>query len=295
MKVLAISLFLAWTSVCAQSPVPGQPPAKNEAPPPPLPDLPDSEVIAILPDNTPFTMGDVRKYMAALPPENQTLAQRDPRLWIQSWSRMYMMAKLAEKDKLDERSPTKEQLEFQRLLLLAQAEMQYKLETITVEGPEIAKHYDEVKDRYKQVKVSAIYVSFGDKGLKEDQAKAKAEKLLAQIRKGADFTKLVHENSDDVTSREKDGYFATLSRTDNIPDALRNAVFQLKEGETSEPVRQPNGFYLLRAEKISYRPLADVRSDIFTELKNQKVQEWLNGSSKEQDPKFVNPKFPVAK
>jgi len=103
-------------------------------------------------------------------------------------------------------------------------------------------------------------VSFGKggKATTEDEAKAKATKLLADIRGGADFVKLVKENSDDETSKAKDGDFATLRRTDNIPDAIRAAVFSLKQGEVSEPVRQPNGFYLLRADEVRYRPLSQV-------------------------------------
>jgi len=236
-------------------------------------------------------MGDVRKYIAALPPESQPMALRDPKAWIEGWSRMVKMARMAETEKLDERSPVKEQLEFQRLYLLANAEMSDKLTTTSVEGPQIASQYDATKDKYKQVKVNAIYIAFGEKGVTEAQAKAKAEKLLAQIRQGADFAKLARANSDDETSKAKDGYFATLTPADNIPDALRAAVFQLKQGETSAPIRQPNGFYLLRAEQVGYRPLSQVRDQIFTELKNQKFQEWLNDMAKQAQPKFVNPAF----
>jgi peptidyl-prolyl cis-trans isomerase C len=291
MKFLAILVFTLWGVAHAQTPAPPPPPAP-QAPPPELPDLPDSTVIAELDDHTPFTMGDVRKYMAALPPESRPMAMRDPRTWIQSWSRMLQLARLAEKEKLDERSPAKEQLEFQRLLLLAQLEMQDKLLNTDVDSAEIAQEYDLTKDKYKQVKVNAIYIAFGDKGLTEAQAKAKAEKLLVQIRKNADFAKLARENSDDETSKAKDGYFATLTPSDNIPDALRAAVFQLKAGETSDPVRQPNGFYLLRAEQITYKPLSQVRDQIFSEVKNKKFQEWLNAMGKQAEPKFVNSTFP---
>ena len=71
--------------------------------------------------------------------------------------------------------------------------------------------------------------------------------------------KLVKENSDDETSRAKDGDFATLRSSDNIPDAFRATVFALKKGEVSEPLKQPNGFYLLRAEEVTVRPLSEVR------------------------------------
>jgi peptidyl-prolyl cis-trans isomerase C len=288
MKVLAISLFIAFSFACAQTPAPPKAPAE-------LPDLPDSAVIAEFGDQTKFTMGDFRKYVAAMPPETQALALADPQTWIEGFAHMKQMADLAEKDKLYEHSPLKEQLELQRLYALANAEGADKLLNILVEGPEITRQYDLVKDKYKQVKVSAIYIAFGQPGLKEDQAKAKAEKLLAQIRKGADFAKLARENSDDETSKAKDGFFATLTPSDNIPDALRTAVFKLKEGETSEPVRQPNGFYLLRAGQVSYKPLAEVRDQIFNDMKNQRFQDWLNKMAKEATPKFPNPAFPVKK
>jgi hypothetical protein len=51
----------------------------------------------------------------------------------------------------------------------------------------------------------------------------------------------------------------------------------------------------LRAEQITYKPLSEVRDQIFTELKNQKFQEWLAEMSKQAEPKFVNPAFPAEK
>jgi peptidyl-prolyl cis-trans isomerase C len=294
MKFLAISLFAAWSVVCAQTPAVPPSPAPAQAPPQ-LPNLPDATVIAEFPDGTQFTMGEFRKYFEALPPENQPEALRNPKLAIEGWAHLKQMSGLAIKEKLDQRSPLKEQIEMQRQVMLANAEAANKLLNIVVDGQEIAKRYDAEKEKYKQVKVSAIYISYGEKGVTEQQAKAKADKLLAQIRKGADFAKLARENTDDETGKSKDGFLAVLSQSDNIPDALRAAVFQLKEGETSEPVRQPNGFYLLRAGQITYKPLSDVRDLIFNDLKNQKFQEWLAEMSKQADPKFVNPAFPVVK
>src|SRR5579872_1154617 len=189
MKVLAIFLFAAWSLVYAQ-PAPAPPPADSGKHPTELPNLPDNAVIAEFADHTMFTMGDLRKYIESMPPETQALAVADPLTWIQGFARMRQMAALAEKDKLNERSPLKEQLEMQRLYAMANAAMADKLLNIGVEGPEITSQYDATKDKYKQIKVSAIYIAFGDKGLTEVQAKAKAEKLLAQIRKGADFAKL---------------------------------------------------------------------------------------------------------
>jgi parvulin-like peptidyl-prolyl isomerase len=179
------------------------------------------------------------------------------------------------------------------LMILSQAELAGALNSIIVEPAEIVKYYDTDKERFKEIRVKAIYVSFGKGGKapSEDEAKAKAARLLAEIRGGTDFVKLVKENSDDETSKAKDGDFATLRRNDNIPDAIRAAVFSLKQGEVTEPVRQPNGFYLLRAEEVQYRPLSQVRDEIFTELRQRHYSQWLEQTNKDAKVEFTSPAF----
>lgn len=99
--------------------------------------------------------------------------------------------------------------------------------------------------------------------------------MLKQIRGGADFVKMVRQHSEDQTSAAKDGDFGNLRRGDNLPDAVRNAIFSLKQGEVSEPVRQPNGFYLFRAEKVNAQPFEQVRDEIFSELREKRFREWM--------------------
>jgi parvulin-like peptidyl-prolyl isomerase len=185
--------------------------------------------------------------------------------------------------------------------VLATAQINAAINRVVVEPADIAKYYDANKQKYTQVRVKAIYIAFSDeaassagKGKKpstETEAKAKAAKLKAALKNGADFVKLVKENSDDETSREKDGDFATLRSTDNIPDAFRAAVFALKQGEVSEPLKQPNGFYLLRAEEVTVRPLADVRDEIYNDLKSNRSDEWLRGMDRDAKVQIVNPAF----
>jgi peptidyl-prolyl cis-trans isomerase C len=187
--------------------------------------------------------------------------------------------------------------------VLLQAAINDKLNSFVVEPADIVKHYDTNKSKYEQVKVKAIYIAYSDnpssasgkgkKPLTEPEAKAKAEKLLAQIRAGADFVKLVKENSEDEMSRDKDGEFATLHFSDNIPDAFRAAIFKLKTGEVTEPLKQPNGYYLLRAEDVSFRPLSEVRDEIYNEIKNQRFNQWMDTLNREttvqSNPAFAPP------
>jgi peptidyl-prolyl cis-trans isomerase C len=181
---------------------------------------------------------------------------------------------------------------------LSQAAAQYLVISQTVDESERTNYYNAHKEDYRQVKVKAIKIAFGTasksgpKVLTEEEAKAKAARLLAAIRGGADFVRLVHENSDDATSKARDGDFATLTPSDNIPDAMRAAVFRLKAGETSEPVRQPDGYYLLRADQVSYLPLSQVQDEIFGRIRAEKGNELAGKMNRELKIEFPNPAFP---
>ena len=261
-----------------------------------LPDLPDETVVAVFDDGVKFTLRDFKLILNVLPPQNQQMAVQNRRMFVEQWALMRRLAQLAEKEKLDQSSPGKEQLLYGRMTVMSQAIINKEANSVAVSPAEIQKYYEDNKESYKQVRVKAIYVAFGassggKQSLTEEQAKAKAVKLLEQIRAGADFLTLVKENSDDETSREKDGDFATLHPKDNIPDAIRTAVFALKKGQVTEPVRQPNGFYLLRADDVAYRPLSEVRDEIFGAVRQQRFGHWLEEQKNATKVEFPDPAF----
>jgi parvulin-like peptidyl-prolyl isomerase len=173
---------------------------------------------------------------------------------------------------------------------------------ITVEPAEIEKYYNEHKEPYKLVKVSGIKVAFGGtaapvdpalmaskapkKILTEEEAKAKAAKLAAQIRAGADFAKLVQLESDDEASKAKGGEIGTFKMTDNVPQDLRSAILGLNQGEVSDPVRQAGGFYVLHADAVTYAPLPEVRDSIFDQLKGERARKLLQDFDKSVKVEF---------
>ncbi len=255
-----------------------------------MPNLPDETVVAVFEDGAKLTFADFKRIYAALPPDQQKMALMDRHTFLQQWAFMRKVAKMAEADKLDQQTPTKEELEYNRSFILMNAKLNQQLIATEVQPSEIVNYYNEHKEDYKQVHLRAIYIAFGKK-LTEEQAKAKAEKLAKELRGGADFVKLVKENSDDETSRAKDGDFLTLHPGDNVPDALRDSVFQLKQGEISEPVRQAGGFYIFRADEVSYRPLSQVRDGIFSAVKEQHFKEWVDKTNKGVQVQFTSPTF----
>jgi peptidyl-prolyl cis-trans isomerase C len=265
---------------------------------PAIPDLPDNAVVAVFEDGVKMTMGDFRAMVAAQPPETQQLAKMNAKAFIQWWAGLRKLTRMAEEEKLDQKPDVKAQLDYAHTAILAQTKLNAVLNGIMPSGDEIAKYYDSHKERYLQVKVKAIYIAYGDavpsgkKAMTESQAKAKAESLLAQIRKGADFVKLAKENSDDETSRDKDADFATFKPKDNIPDAIRTAVLSLKQGDVTEPVQQANGYYLLKASEVSFTPLDQVRGELLTEIRQQQHSSWLKNHTDSLKVEYPNSAFP---
>ncbi len=271
-----------------------------QTPPAGLPKPASNTVIATI-DGKKVTYGDIEKYVRGLPPQLQQTALQNRKQFIQQYGLMLRLNAMAEKAKLDEKSPYKESLESARMQILTQAQISELYDTFPITVEDEKKYYDENKSRFEQVTLKVIYIPFspksanasadGKKHLTEDEAKAKAELLVKEVKGGADFVKLVNENSEDATSKAKGGDFGTFSRSDNIPDSIRSVVFALKAGEVSAPLRQPNGFYIFRAESISQKPFSDVVGQIVSELKNTHLRGWLESATKGLDIKYDDEQF----
>lgn len=291
MKLLSILVFTSLGAVWAQT----APPSGQAL----LPDIPGEKVIAHFDDGTDFTMDQLRQLYPVLPPQLQSAVTKDPTEFFREYALMRSYTKMAETQKLDEQEPYKDALQFNRMLILYQAVLDRAFRDAAVQPVEVVNYYDSHKEMYRQVRVKAIYLPFSDTpsitGMSEDQAKAKAEKLVSEARGGADFVKLVKENSQDETSRDKNGDFATLEASDNIPDAIKAAVLKMKQGDISDPIRQPRGFYIFRAEEVTYPPLSKVRDQIFTQLKTARARAWVDKTDKEIKVEFPNPAFPPKK
>ncbi|HSW50182.1 MAG TPA: peptidylprolyl isomerase, partial [Bryobacteraceae bacterium] len=124
--------------------------------------------------------------------------------------------------------------------------------------------------------------------LSESEAKATAEKVYANLRGGADFVKMVKEYSGDASSASKDGDFGLLRRSDRVPEDVKSVVFALKAGEISRPVRQPNGFYIFRAEEISTEPLEKAQNSIMEQLRQTRMNSLVQDTQKSIDIKLEN-------
>jgi peptidyl-prolyl cis-trans isomerase C len=282
---------------------PGQPgvPAQTALAPAPAPAAavaPDTVVLEA--NGKKYTAAEIDKLIESLPPQYRQAAKTSP----QAISQVFMIKRLvddAEKAGLDKKSPYKEQIEYNRMQVLYQAQLYIYGNQTTVTSEDQEKYYKANPDKFKQSKVRVIYISFsaapdkssadGKKLLTEAEAKAKIEDLRKQIVAGADFGKLARENSDDKFSAPKDGDFGIIKQSSPYPEPIKTAVFAMKPGEVSQTVRQPNGFYLIRVDDIVMPPFAEVSGDIFQLMQQERLANYVKSLQSQYQVKVENPAY----
>jgi len=211
------------------------------------------------------------------------------------------LAEDAEKAGLDKQPPYKEALEFNRVQVLSQAQLMMIQNGGVVSNEDQEKYYKDHPEKFRQAKVRVIYVAFNpaagkagtdDKKLPtEAEAKAKIDGLRKQIVAGGDFGKLARENSDDKQSAVKDGDFGMVTQKSSYPDPIKAAVFALKQGEVSEPVKQPNGFYLIRVDELTALSFADVGSQLTQDMRQEHFNEVMKNLQTQYTVKVDNPAY----
>lgn len=193
-------------------------------------------------------------------------------------------AEEARKAKVHEIEPYASRLKYAEMMQLAQYVLDVKNREAKILPEDQRAYYEKTKQRYTSARIKVLYLSFVTTpvlgaGAARDEAAAKelAGKLKARIDGGADFVALVREYSDDPDSKSKDGDFPEIKPTDtSLPTNITQAVFALKPGQVSEPIRQPNGYYLFRLESLVEQPFDEVRDDIYIELQKEFLDKWVD-------------------
>jgi peptidyl-prolyl cis-trans isomerase D len=151
---------------------------------------------------------------------------------------------------------------------------------ITVPEADLKKHYEENISRYtaaEERRASHILVKADKAASAADKAtaKAKAEGLLAQVRKTpATFADLAKKNSDDPGSAEKGGDLDFFGRGAMVKP-FEDAAFAMKAGEISNVVESDFGFHIIRLDAVrggEKKAFDAVKTEIEDEVKKQLAQ-----------------------
>jgi peptidyl-prolyl cis-trans isomerase D len=164
---------------------------------------------------------------------------------------------------------------------------QTKLEqSVNPTDAELQRAYDQGKDQFRtpdRVKVRHILLKTTDKPASEDpQIKAKAEDLLKQIKAGANFAELAKKNSEDTGSAVNGGELPDwVTRGQTVPE-FEQAAFSLNPGQTSGVIKTQYGYHILQVlqkEQARLRPFEEVKAELVTQLKKQRVNQLMEQAS----------------
>lgn len=250
-------------------------------------DTPKPDAVVATVDGRKVTYGELEEFFNGLGPDAKKSAFANRKQMIEQYALSLRLLDYAAKEKLEEKSPAKEQLASARRQILALAAINDKLLNVLVTPEDQKQYYENNKDRYTQAKVQVIYIGFvtdpaaaskenpGKKYRTEEEAKAKVEEIRKQIKSRENFIRLVKEYSEDEASKDHDGEFGLVRKSDNIPAEIKQVIFSLKTGEVSGPVLQRNGYYLFRIDAFTVEDYAAVKDNIYSELKTQRAQAWI--------------------
>ena len=160
---------------------------------------------------------------------------------------------------------------------MLQAEIDPK---ITVTEADIKKFYDENKPRFRQEdSVHAAHIMIraeaqADPATKA-KAKAQADDVFQQLKKGAPFADLAKKFSQDPGSAPNGGDLGFFSKGQMAPQ-FEQAAFALQPGQTSAVVESPFGYHIIRV--IEAKPGRDLS---FDEVKGQ-INDYLKQQQRDQ-------------
>ncbi len=133
----------------------------------------------------------------------------------------------------------------------------------------------------QEVKASHILV--------KDEAEAK--KIYDEVSKGGDFEKIAKEKSEDKASGAMGGDLGFFGKGRMVKE-FEEAVFKLKKGEISKPVKTDFGWHIIKKTDTRDLPkptFEQSKETIREELTNELIQKHLNAQLKSLDIQYFGP------
>jgi parvulin-like peptidyl-prolyl isomerase len=128
---------------------------------------------------------------------------------------------------------------------------------LDLKDTEVKAFFDAHPDKFKSPETfTARHILIGtrangdQKALTDEEAKAKADKVLAEIKGGKTFDAAAKEYSDDPGSKDKGGLYEDTAFGKFVPE-FDQAVRSQPIGKVGEPVKTMYGYHLIEVEKIT--------------------------------------------
>lgn len=114
---------------------------------------------------------------------------------------------------------------------------------------EMREYFEKNKAKFtkpEEVTLSTLFLNFAGRDM--DATREKAKQLVARIRKGEDFVKLVIENSDEPNVKESKGAVGKFKVVD-LNEEITKAIKPVKAGDVTEPLELEGGVQIIRVDE----------------------------------------------
>ena len=153
---------------------------------------------------------------------------------------------------------------------------------VAVTDRELELHYQDRREEFRQDEEACashilVKVKQADavEGHTDAEAQAIAQKLLDQLRAGADFAELARKSSEDPGSASQGGDLGCFGPGKMVPE-FDDAAFALEPGALSDLVKTPFGYHVIRLSskrESSVLPFAQVKERIRASVTDKKIRE----------------------
>lgn len=210
--------------------------------------------------------------------------QKRAALLDQYVEREALAAAIGEEDLLNEKLIAAELNEFRKEMLISRYFEKFLQEQVTDQA--VQNYYNMHAADYEDKKVRVAHVLIRtEQNMPETERKARltiAQEVYSKLSSGADFAEIADQYSEDRVSAKKGGDLGWL-KEGAIDPRFSETVFQLKEGEISEPFETAFGFHIVKVLEppmVVKRSFDAVKGDIRYQLRNEVKQAELERLTK---------------
>lgn len=134
---------------------------------------------------------------------------------------------------------------------------------VTVSDADIATYYRANPDQFTvqaAVKVSHILLAVNPSASVADKeaVRKRAQNLVAQLKKGADFATLAKANSDDIGTKDNGGLLPIFEHG-RMEKSFEDAAFGGKKGDIVGPIETGYGMHIIKIEEVLPEKIVEIK------------------------------------
>jgi parvulin-like peptidyl-prolyl isomerase len=232
-----------------------------------------------------ITLAEFEKRISEIPERYRSLVsgQEGRERFLDQWIKNRLIVQIAKEEGYLDRPEIIEKVKALEDQLLVEAYIKEKiLDKVSVSDSETKEYYEKNKQEYispKEIKVRHILFSVPADATEEESTtiRKKAESVLMEVKKGANFSELAKRYSA-CPSAKKGGVLEYFSRGQMVRE-FEDACFKLKKGELSNVVETPFGFHIIEMldeRRGSGRSFEEVQEEIRQRLLAEKQERRFN-------------------